>query len=138
MDYLKDEKTSLLKVCLAGLVTWATVPGILLFDFLVVEPYHQIVFRLVGIPRFKRSDFILIWDRQKLEYLNWYQKLGCMYCGYVNGLAAYFKAIINRSEKHWCGIMHKDAPKLKGQEYQHDMNFAKFDNQQDFEEKYTK
>jgi len=136
MDYLKDNKTGLFKILLAGFFTWLPIFGVLLFDFLIIEPYHQIVFRLVGIPRFKRSDYILIVDRKKLQYLNWYQKFGCMYCGYVNGLAAYFKAIVNRSEKYWCGIMHQNVQKLHGQEHQANMDFAKFDDEEDFKKKY--
>jgi len=138
MDYLKDKKMNIYKLWVAALLTWLPFLGILLFDFLVLEPYHQIVFRLIGIPVFKRSDYILIMDREKLQYLNWQQKLGCMYCGYVNGLAAYFKAIVNRSEKYWCGIMHENVQKLHGQEYQTEMDFAEFGSEEDFKKKYKK
>ena len=138
MDYLNDKKTSLTKVLLAGFFTWLTIFGILLFDLLIVEFYHQIVFSLLGIPKFKRKDYILVMDRSKLQYLNWYQKFGCMYCGYVNGLAAYFKAIVNRSEKHWCGIMHQNMQKTNGQGHQIEMDFAEFGNEEDFRKKYIK
>jgi hypothetical protein len=82
------------------------VPAVL-FDILL-ETYHEIVFRLLQIPLIKRSKYIEIWDRAELQYLTLGEKLGCAYCGYINGLAHYFVAIAAETEKYWCGIKHKN------------------------------
>lgn len=75
-----------------------------------LEIYHRVCFTLYGIPKVKRSNYILI-DRHKLAYLNFMQKINCVYCGYGNGLMAYGKEIAGRTEKYWCPIKHaKEIP----------------------------
>ena len=74
------------------------------------ELYHQICFRLYRIPRVRRRNYIRI-ARQKLAYLNWMDKINCMYCGYANGLLHYALVIAGKTEEHFCGIAHK---KYKG------------------------
>jgi len=74
-----------------------------------LEIYHQVCFRLYKIPLIKRSMYIKI-DRHKLQYLTWYEKIHCAYCGYANGLAHYFTAIAAETEKYWCGIKHQKDP----------------------------
>lgn len=75
-------------------------------------------------------------DRNKLAYLRWYEKLGCMYCGYVNGLLSYLKEIASRTEKYWCGIMHDNKKGFKTQQHQVDQHFSEFNNKKDFYKKY--
>ena len=48
------------------------IPGLLFH--LSLEIYHQICFRLYGIPRVKASDYF-VYDRRLLPYLNWIEKL---------------------------------------------------------------
>ena len=67
--------------------------------------YQIICFRLYGIPRVKRSEFIII-DRHHLAYLNVIEKLNCMYCGYGNGVMSYAREITSRTEQYWCPIKH--------------------------------
>lgn len=87
----------------------------LLFPFVLlhvfVEVYHQIGFRLCRIPRVDHTRFIII-DRHKLSYLRWWQKINCLYCGYVNGLLGYVSEIAARTEYYWCPIQHKKIPKM--------------------------
>ena len=45
-------------------------------------------------------------DRHRLPYLNAVQKLNCLYCGYGNGVIAYAREIIARTEQFWCPIKH--------------------------------
>lgn len=47
-------------------------------------------------------------DRAKLPYLGVWGKLGCMYCGYVNGWLHYASAIAGETERYWCAIKHAD------------------------------
>jgi hypothetical protein len=140
MDYLKNNRTrfSFLKIWLSVILTWLPFPFLLIFDFLIIEPYHQICFRLNGMELVNRSDYIQVWDRTKLKYLKWYEKLGCAYCGYANGLMFYAKVIANRTEKHWCGIMHQDKPGFKNLEHQKEQNFLSYNDEKEFEKKYNK
>jgi len=71
-----------------------------------VEIYHRVCFWAYGIAYVKRGNYIKI-DRHKLSYLDYFEKLNCMYCGYVNGLLHYASAIAGETEKYWCGIKHK-------------------------------
>ena len=65
--------------------------------------YQQTAIRLYQIPIVKRSDYI-VFDRKDLAYLNWIQKINCMYCSYVNWLFQYWVEIAWRTEKYWCPI----------------------------------
>ena len=71
----------------------------------VVSVYQFICFKVYGIPRVKRNDFIVL-DRLSLSYLNPIEKLNCVYCGYFNGLIAYVQEIAGRTEQYWCPIKH--------------------------------
>lgn len=65
-----------------------------------------------------------------------FEKVGCMYCGYTNGLFLYLKEVAGRTERYWCGIMHKDKPGFKVQADQIELDFAKYNDKNDFESKY--
>jgi len=80
---------------------------IVLLD-ITIEIYHQIAFRLYAIPLNDRRKYIRI-DRQKLEYLENFDKFWCVYCGYANGFLAYAVKIAGDTEKYWCGIKHKEG-----------------------------
>lgn len=84
----------------------------------------------------KRAEYILVMDRNKLQYLNFFEKLGCMYCGYANGLLVYMKEVAGRTEKYWCGIMHEGKTGFKPQVYQEQENFARYNDKKDFDDKY--
>jgi len=76
-----------------------------LFLDLMVTIYQAICFRIYGIPRVERGDYIVI-DRHSLQYLNLIEKMNCIYCGYFNGLIAYVQEIAARTEQYWCPIKH--------------------------------
>ncbi len=40
------------------------------------------------------------------SYLNSIEKFNRVYCGYVNGLIAYAREIVPRTEQYWCPIKH--------------------------------
>jgi hypothetical protein len=67
--------------------------------------YQAICFPIYGIPKVRRSDYIAL-DRHRLAYLNAIEKLNCDYCGYANGVLAYFSEIAARTEQYWCPIKH--------------------------------
>ena len=67
--------------------------------------YQAICFRVYGIPRVRRADYILF-DRQHLAYLNWIEALNCMFCAYGNGVVAYVREVSSLTEQYWCPIKH--------------------------------
>ncbi len=67
--------------------------------------YQHICFRIYGIPRVRRRDYLVI-DRHYLAYLNAIEKFNCVYCGYGNGLIEYIREITARTEQYWCPIKH--------------------------------
>ncbi|WP_417432753.1 hypothetical protein [Hoeflea sp.] len=72
---------------------------------LSVTIYQHICFRVYGIERVRRSDYVVI-DRHMLAYLNLIEKFNCVYCGYGNGVIAYAREIAGRTEAYWCPIKH--------------------------------
>lgn len=84
------------------------IPALILDLFLFM--YQNTAIRLYGIPLAKRSDYITF-DRKELDYLNWLQKINCLYCSYVNWLFSYAVEVWGRTEKYWCPI--KSAKKMK-------------------------
>lgn len=70
-----------------------------------VSLYQHICFRVYGIPRVRRSAYV-VFDRHRLAYLNGIEKLNCLYCGYGNGVIAYAREIASRTEQYWCPIKH--------------------------------
>ncbi len=72
---------------------------------LMATLYQNVAFRLWQIPRVPRHEYLII-DRQYLAYLNWVQKINCMYCGYATGVLAYVMEIASETEQYWCPIKH--------------------------------
>lgn len=70
-----------------------------------LEIYHQVCFRLYGIPRVKASEYFIN-DRQLLSYLNPWEKINCYYCSYVNNLIRYSSEIAGLTERYWCPIKY--------------------------------
>lgn len=83
---------------------YGMIMPLVLFD-VGLTLYQAVCFRLYRIPRVRRTDYITV-DRQHLAYLNAFEKLNCMYCGYANGLIAYSREISARTEQYWCPIKH--------------------------------
>ena len=67
--------------------------------------YQAVCFRLWHLRQVKRREFVVV-DRHRLPYLNWIQKLNCVYCSYTNGVLAYVSEIASRTEQYWCPIKH--------------------------------
>ena len=85
-------------------VIYAVLFPMLLLD-LSITIYQHICFRAYGIPRVKRSDYF-VYDRAHLAYLNLIEKINCAYCSYGNGLMAYGREVVARTEQYWCPIKH--------------------------------
>jgi hypothetical protein len=70
-----------------------------------LEIYHQVAFRLYGIPLVPARRYF-VFDRGMLPYLNWLEKFHCFYCEYFNCLLQYAVEIAGRTERFWCPIKH--------------------------------
>ena len=85
-------------------VIYALIIPILFLD-LSITVYQHICFRAYGLPRVKRSDYF-VFDRAHLAYLNLIEKINCAYCSYGNGVMAYGREVVARTEQYWCPIKH--------------------------------
>lgn len=94
------------------------VPAVIVDFFL--EIYQNICFRLYDIPLVKRREHI-IFDHHLLGYLNWFEKLNCLYCSYFNGLMSYGREIAGRTERYWCPI--KNAKRRQDPHSQYEQFF---------------
>jgi len=135
MDYRKSNSRKFWGHLLSAPFIWLPLLG-LLFSDILFSLYQAICFPIYGIEKVKRSAYILVRDRNKLAYLNPLEKLSCMYCGYGNGFLLYAKEIAGRTEKYWCGIKHEARPGFKTQADQIRLDFACFDDEEDFKKKY--
>jgi len=98
----------LVHILSAPIIYGMVVP--LTFLDLCLNIYQQTCFRLYGIPLLRRRDYLVV-DRHLLGYLNGLEKLNCLYCSYGNGLIAFAREILARTEQYWCPIKH--AAKIK-------------------------
>jgi hypothetical protein len=94
---------NLLSVLTAPVIYSVLLPMLLLDLFITV--YQHICFRAYGIARVNRSDYF-VYDRAHLAYLNLIEKINCAYCSYGNGLMAYGREVVARTEQYWCPIKH--------------------------------
>jgi len=83
---------------------YAMIMPIALLD-LFVTAYQAICFPLYRIPRVRRSNYVIV-DRHQLGYLNVIEKMNCIYCGYADGVLAYTRQILSRTETYWCPVKH--------------------------------
>lgn len=101
VHFLRDSR---FLVLLTTPVIWSCLIPIALMD-LVGTIYQAICFPIYGIPKVRRTDYIAL-DRHRLGYLNFIEKVNCDYCGYANGVLAYFSEVAARTEQYWCPIKH--------------------------------
>lgn len=97
-------RTSQLKNVLSAPFIYGLIIPVVIFD-IGISIFHAVCFRLYGIERVQRSNYIVI-DRHRLAYLNVIEKINCLYCEYVNGLIAYAREVGSRTEQFWCPIKH--------------------------------
>jgi hypothetical protein len=99
MRYLLDAD---LRNVLTAPVIYSMIVPLVILD-LGFTCFQHICFRAYGVPRVPRRDY-LVNDRHRLAYLNTIEKVNCTYCGYGNGVIAYAREIVSRTEQYWCPI----------------------------------
>ncbi len=91
-------------VVLSAPIIYLVFIPLLLLD-LAVCLYQAICFPIYGIPKVPRRAYF-VFDRGHLAYLNALEKLNCLYCSYGNGLVAFVREVVARTEEYWCPIKH--------------------------------
>jgi hypothetical protein len=89
---------------ITGPIIYGMAIPLLLMDA-CVSFYQWACFPIYGITKVRRSDY-LVFDRHQLGYLNFIEKFHCTYCEYGNGLMAYMREILARTEEYFCPIKH--------------------------------
>ncbi len=97
-----------------------------------LEIYHRAAFRLYHIPLVRARDYF-IYDRQRLPYLNWFEKFNCLYCSYFNNLMRFATEISGRTERYWCPI--KYAARIQKTHSQYN-KFVEYLDAEDFRKKW--
>jgi hypothetical protein len=92
-------------------IVYSLVLPFLLLD-LWIQLYQASCFRLLGLARVHRRDYVAI-DRHRLPYLSPLQKVNCAYCGYVNGVIAFTREVAGRTEQYWCPIKHERRARVQ-------------------------
>jgi hypothetical protein len=99
--------TSLLMLLTAPL-TLALIIPIVLLD-ISVSLYQLGCFQVWALEPARRRDYV-VFDRHHLPYLNTFEKFGCIYCSYFNGVISFTRDVASRTEAYWCPIKHVNRP----------------------------
>jgi hypothetical protein len=88
-----------------------------------VTLYQAICFPVYRIAKVRRSDYI-VYDYQHLAYLNFFEKFHCLYCAYADGLLAYIREIVARTEQYFCPIKHARKILHANARYRHFLEYG--------------
>lgn len=133
-EHHRGSKNLFLKYVVAGPLIWLMLIPVVFAD-ICTEIYHRICFPIYGIPYVQRSHYIRILDREKLPYLSWPEKIGCAYCGYVNGWFHYASTIAGRTESYFCAVAHLEARGYIPSE--HEKSFEKYGDEAALRRRYA-
>jgi len=125
--------SSTLRNIISSPFIYAMIIPIAFFD-ITISLYQHICFRLYGIRRVDCARYIVM-DRHQLAYLNGIEKLNCLYCGYGNGVVAYTREVLARTEQYWCPIKH--ARKVVGSHRRYP-KFADYGDAEHYQEQIIK
>ncbi len=98
----------------------------LVFADLFVSFYQATCFPIYKIAKVRRRDYI-VYDHRHLAYLNWFEKFHCLYCSYANGLLAYAREIVARTEQYFCPIKHAHNILHAHERYRHFLSYGEAD-----------
>jgi hypothetical protein len=111
----------ILAILTAPVIYVGVIPFAFLDLFLFV--FQATCFRAYGIPKVRRGNYI-IFDRGHLKYLNFLERINCVYCSYANGLFAYATEVAGRTEQHWCPIKHALRIRAPHSRYSHFFDYG--------------
>jgi len=133
-EHSNGPRSLILSYLVATPIIWLMIVPVVISD-VCIEIYHRICFPIYGIPYVKRSEYIHIVDRAKLPYLSWSERLGCAYCGYVNGWFHYASVIAGRTEDYFCAIAHLEERGYIPSE--HEKSFVKYGDETALRNRYA-
>lgn len=131
----RGSKNPILRYFVAAPLIWLMIIPIVISD-IFLEIYHRAAFPIYGMRCVKRSRYIRIVDREKLPYLSWYEKIGCAYCGYMNGWLHYASTIAGMTESYFCDITHLEVRGYIPSE--HEKSFMKYGDAAALKKRYFK
>jgi len=131
MEY-KRHPERLVNHFLAGPFIYGLVVPLVILD-ISIEIYHRICFPLYGIPSVPRKQYFRF-DRARLPYITWWEKINCQYCSYANGLLLYASVIAGETEAYWCGIRNKKSRNFI--EPQHHNAFLRYGDDKEFRRRF--
>lgn len=85
-------------------IIYAMIVPLVAID-LLVSFYQFSCFPIYRITRVRRIDYI-VFDRHHLSFLNFFERFHCVYCAYGNGVVAYIREVLARTEQYFCPIKH--------------------------------
>jgi len=129
----RGTKNPVLRYLVATPLLWFMIVPIVISD-VFVEIYHRIAFPIFGMPCIIRSRYVRIVDREKLPYLSWPEKIGCAYCGYVNGWLHYASTIAGMTESYFCDIAHLETRGYIPSE--HEKSFVRYGDEAALKKRY--
>ena len=135
IDHKKNKFPVVIRWLVGASMVWLMIVPVVISD-IFLEIYHRIAFPIYGIAYVKRSQYIRITDREKLPYLTWYEKIGCAYCGYVNGWLHYASVVAGRTENYFCAIAHLEKRGYVPSE--HEKSFAQYGDEAALRRRYAK
>lgn len=114
--------------CLTAPFIYGMIVPLLMLD-ICITLYQAASFPIYGIAKVSRSAYI-VFDHRHLAYLDFFDKIHCLYCSYANGLLAYAQEIAARTEQYFCPIKH--AHKILGvhSRYAQFINYGEADDYQ--------
>lgn len=101
---------------------------LVLLDFWITL-YQWTCFPIYGVPIASHRDYI-VFDRHRLPYLRWGDRINCGYCTYANGVLAYAREIAARTEQYWCPIKHSRPVADPHEHYQLFLDYGDADGYQ--------
>lgn len=107
-------------------IIYAMIVPLVLIDVLV-SFYQYSCFPIYKIKLVKRRDYI-VFDRHHLSYLNSIERWHCVYCAYGNGVVAYIREILARTEQYFCPIKHANKVLGTHDRYQSFIEYGDADN----------
>jgi hypothetical protein len=107
-------------------IIYGMIIPLALFD-LCISFYQLTCFPIYGVARVKRANYIVM-DHQQLAYLNFIEKLDCMYCSYGVGLLNYALEITARTEQYFCPIKHARKVLNAHARYERFLDYGDADN----------
>lgn len=106
-------------------IIYAMIVPLLIID-LLVSFYQYSCFPIYRIQLVKRRDYI-VFDRHHLSYLNFFERWHCVYCSYGNGVVAYIREILARTEQYFCPIKHAHRVLGTHERYQYFLEYGDAD-----------